>query len=371
MKKTLRVLSLLLTLAACKKDDTPVTPTPTPEPTYYRGADLSFTPAAEAASVAFTDAGQATTPLTALQHHGGNLVRLRLWHTPADGHSGLAEVTAFARRAKQAGLAVLLDVHYADSWADPAQQPTPRAWQNLTLNVLQDSVYAYTRRVIQVMTRQQARPDLIQIGNEINGGMLWPQGQVNNQAQFPALAGLLQKGLAAVADENTAGNPRIRTVIHYAGAEYAADFFTRLASLGVQPDVQGLSYYPAYHGRDLDVWQQQLSNLVQQTNHDVLIVELAYPFTLGWQDYTHNPIGDPSQLVPGYAATPAGQQAFLTEVSRRVKALPGGHGRGFCYWAPEWVAWRGPIATDGSSWENQTLFDFDHAALPAWSAFAP
>jgi arabinogalactan endo-1,4-beta-galactosidase len=360
----------LLLLNACHSSDS--TPAPVVSTTaFYRGADLSFTPEAEASGVTFTDGGQITTTLAALQRHGGNLVRLRLWHTPAAGHSGLAEVTAFAHRAKQAGLAVLLDIHYADSWADPSQQPTPAAWQNLPLATLQDSVYGYTRHVLQVLTAQQARPDLVQIGNEINGGMLWPQGQVRSESDYPTLAALLSKGLAAVAAENAGAATPIRTVVHYAGAEYAASFFSQLAQLGVRPDVQGLSYYPLYHGRDLAVCQQQLTALVQQTSRDVLVVETSYPFTLAWNDYTNNQLGTTSQLVPGFAATPAGQQAFLTDLSRRLKALPGGHGIGFCYWAPEWVAWHGSTATDGSPWENQTLFDFNNAALPAWAAFAP
>ena len=374
MKNNLQVLPLLLMLAACKKDDTPatpVTPTPTVEPSYYRGADLSFSSELTAANVAFTDNGQRSTPLATLKRHGGNLVRLRLWHMPADGHSGLAEVAAFAHQAKQAGLSVLLDIHYADSWTDPGQQPTPRAWQNLSYSVLQDSVYGYTRRVLRVMKAQQAQPSLVQIGNEVNGGMLWPQGRVSSAADYATkLAPLLQQGLTAVADENAGLAQPMRTIVHFAGAEYAANFFQALAQQGVQPDVLGLSYYPQLHGKNLDQWQQWLTTLVQQTNHDVLLCETAYPFTLGYADYTHNLLGLSSQLIPDYPATPAGQQAYLGEISRRLKALPGGHGRGFCYWAPEWVAWRGPTATNGSGWENQALYDFNLAAQPAWAAFA-
>lgn len=352
-------------LSACHS-----TPAPQPAPaaaSFYRGADLSFSPEIEAAGTRFTDQGQAGTPLELLQRRGLNLVRLRLWHTPASGHSTLPEVIGQARRAKQAGLAVLLDLHYSDTWTDPSQQTTPRAWQGLPANVLQDSVYQYTRRVLRALEAQQARPDLVQVGNELNGGLLWPQGRIQSAADYPALAALLRRGLQAVADADPPH--RIRTVLHFAGPVGAEAFFAQMQQQGVPYDVQALSYYPQFHGRSLPTLQQQLTGLVNRFGKDLLVVETAYPFTLGWNDYTHNTVGQADQLIPEYAATPAGQRAYLLALRQLMQELPGGHGLGFCYWAPEWVAFRGPTATNGSAAENQALFDFTNAGLPALEAY--
>lgn len=370
----LTTLLAAILLAGCGKE---TSPDPTPDPTSpavtlapvrYRGVDLSFSPELEAAGVRFTDKSQPSSTAAILQSHGANLVRLRLWHTPASGYSNLAEVAAYARRLKQAGFAVLLALHYSDTWCDPGQQATPRAWQGLALPRLQDSVYQYTRRVLRVLAAQQATPAFIQIGNEINAGMLWPQGKVTGEQNWPALAALLGSGLSAVAAEDP--QHQIRTVVHYAGPAGAAWFFRHLAQQNVAYDVQALSYYPKDHGLSFPDLQSQLTGLVQEFNKDVLLVETAYPFTLTWNDYTNNIVGTTSQLIPNYPATPAGQLAFLVELRRIVAALPSGHGLGFCYWAPDWVAYKGPQATNGSTWENQTLFDFTNAGLPALDALA-
>ncbi|SNC62082.1 arabinogalactan endo-1,4-beta-galactosidase [Hymenobacter gelipurpurascens] len=357
-------------IMGCGKDS-PSVPQPVQEPALapilYRGVDLSFSPQLEAAGSKFTDAASQPAPTLAIfQQQGANLVRLRLWHTPPDGHSGLPEVVAYAKRVKQAGAKLLLDIHYADSWADPSQQPTPKAWQGLSATVLQDSVYRYTRRVLQVLQKAQASPDLVQIGNEINSGMLWPQGKLNNETSWPAFAALLNSGLSAVADEDP--QHTIRTVLHYAGTADAAYFFGHLQQYNVRYDVQGISYYPLYHGRTFEEMEQRLNSLIVQFDKDVLVVETAYPFTLQWKDNTNNIIGDAGQLMPGYAATPEGQRAFLLELRRRVAGLRNKRGIGFCYWAPDWVAASG---TTGSSWENQALFDFTNKAQPALEAYKP
>lgn len=371
MRHPYSLLGLLLLgglLSACnsRPDPEPEPPQP-PTGTFYRGADLSFSPEIESAGTRFTDQGQSGTPLALLQRRGLNLVRLRLWHTPASGHSNLPEVISYARRAKQAGLVVLLDLHYSDTWTDPAQQATPRAWQNLAAATLQDSVYQYTRRVLRALEAQHATPDLVQIGNELNGGLLWPQGRVQSAADYPALAALLRRGLQAVTDADPAR--RIRTVLHFAGPVGAEAFFTQMQQQGVSYDVQALSYYPQFHGRSLSTLSQQLTSLVNRFNKDLLLVETAYPFTLGWNDYTHNSLGQQDQLIPGYDATPAGQRAYLLALRQLIQDLPGGHGIGFCYWAPDWVAFRGPTATNGSAAENQALFDFTNAGLPALEAY--
>jgi arabinogalactan endo-1,4-beta-galactosidase len=155
-------------------------------------------------------------------------------------------------------------------------------------------------------------------------------------------------------------------MLHYAGLNGAAAFFQEVAS--VDYDLIGVSYYPWWHGRNLSNLQAVLDNLGTENNKEVIVAETAYPFTLGFNDFTTNIIGLESQLfLPQFPATPQGQRNFLLEVREITRSTT--RGKGMCYWSPEWVAFKGQTASDGSPWENITLFDFEGKALPAWEVF--
>jgi arabinogalactan endo-1,4-beta-galactosidase len=129
-----------------------------------------------------------------------------------------------------------------------------------------------------------------------------------------------------------------------------------------------LSYYPIWHGKDLNVLKQKLNMLGSTHSKEILIAETAYPFTLGWNDWTNNIVGLEEQLIlPDFQPTPEGQKSFLMAIRNTI--LETGKGIGFCYWGAELVAWKGPEAADGSPWENQALFDFENNALPALKVF--
>jgi arabinogalactan endo-1,4-beta-galactosidase len=130
----------------------------------------------------------------------------------------------------------------------------------------------------------------------------------------------------------------------------------------------GLSYYPIWHGKDLGTVVSSISNLGKNNGKKVIIAETSYPFTFDWNDMTHNVIGLSEQILPQYSATPQGQKNFLLKIKSIMKN--DANGLGFCYWGGEWVAYRGPEALDGSSWENQALFDFNNKALPVIGSFA-
>ncbi|GAB4420574.1 MAG: hypothetical protein OHK0039_34330 [Bacteroidia bacterium] len=343
---------ILALLAACRPD--PVQPEP-PVRELVRAADMSFLPEIEAfPTTYYTADGTPEDPLATLRRTGCNSVRLRLWKDPATPHSSLAEVATLAQRIRAQGMSVWLTVHYADTWADPGHQPTPAAWQGLSREALADSVYDYTRRVIELL-----QPEIVQIGNEINGGLLWPTGRIADEA---AMKTLLTQAARAV----RAHSPASQIMVHYAGHAEAYGFFDKLRDLDY--DLIGLSYYPLWHGKDIDALAQKIEQLGQVFDKDVLIAETAYPFTLGWSDWTNNIAGLDEQLVDGYPATPAGQKAFLLRLRTLLEAAP--RGKGFCYWGAEWIAFKGDNAADGSSWENQALWDFDHRALPALDVFA-
>ncbi len=323
-----------------------------------RGADLSFLPLLESVNTRFYDADSLPKDLlTQFKDNGCNTVRLRLWHNPADVHSSLAEVMAMAGRVRAKGMKVWLCLHYADTWADPGNQPTPAAWQGLGINLLSDSIYQYTKRVVTLI-----RPDYVQVGNEINGGMLWETGRIANQASFITL---LKAGIRGCRE----GQPTARIMLHYAGTAGADWFFNLMKQTGTDYDMVALSYYPIWHGKSLDAVETAMQVLHTQTGKPVCIAETAYPFTLGWKDYTHNVLGLPEQCIPGFPASPQGQLNFMQALTTRIRRVPGG--AGFCYWGGEYVAFRSDTSTNGSSWENMALFNFSNKALPAMTIFKP
>ena len=356
----MKLLYLFLTLflaSSCKEDEnTPPPPPPPAEQEFIRGADLSFLPEIESYNQVFYDsAGIAKDMLQIFREAGCNTVRLRLWHTPQDNHSGLAEVAEFSERIKAAGMKVYLTLHYSDTWADPGKQATPAAWNGLTLTQLRDSVYAYTEKVMAMI-----QPEYISIGNEINGGMLWEKGRIENGN---SLFQLLGQAIQAIRKANDS----TKIIIHYAGLEGSQWFFEQMASYSLNYDFIGISYYPFWHGNSLHTMKSAISNLSVQFDKPVLIAETAYPFILGWNDMTHNSIGLEEQLSPGYPATPQGQLEFMADMKEMLSDVD--DCTGFCYWGAEYVAFKGPDALDGSSWENMALFDFDNKALPVMAVF--
>lgn len=322
-----------------------------------KGADVSFLPEIEEAGTTYYDAsGTEQDVLDILKASGVNTIRLRVWHTPSTIHSSLEEVKVFSDRIKAKGLKLWLTVHYSDWWADPGQQVKPAAWATASFTDLSDSVYNYTKKITTLLN-----PDIIQIGNEINPGFLFPDGDKDNIVNFTTL---LKRGAQAVRD----ASPDAKIMIHYAGLTGAVSFFWQLKGQNVDFDQIGISYYPIWHGKDLNVLKSTLDELGNSFKKDVIIAETSYPFTLNWEDNTHNPVGAADQLITGYPATPEGQKNFLSALMSIVEDSP--RGLGVAWWAPEWVAFKGPAATDGSSAENLTLFDFDNKALPALDAFA-
>ncbi|HWB23875.1 MAG TPA: glycosyl hydrolase 53 family protein [Chitinophagaceae bacterium] len=334
----------------------------------YRGADLSFLPEIEQAGTTFYDSTGAKPALDIFKEYGCNLVRVRLWYAPAGVHSALPEVLDFCKKIHNAGLQILLDFHYSDTWADPGHQATPAAWGGLINSVLQDSVKAYTQRVMGLLQAQNTLPAIVQVGNEVNAGMLWDAGKVNSETdanwpQFTALVKAAIDGIKAVDINNN-----VLIMLHYAGVDGAADFFTGMNKQNVPYDIIGLSYYAWWAEKDLNYIQQQLNTLTA-FNKKIFIAETAYPWTLQWNDNTNNSVGESSQLITAFPATAQGQLNFLLQLKSMLLAIPNKLGIGFCYWAPDWVAFKGSAATDGSSWENLTLFDFSNKALPGMQVY--
>jgi len=355
-------LVILLNLFSCSSSEPEATTAPTPTPTnplpdnFIRAADMSYLPLIESEGTIYKKNGVAENAITTLKNAGCNTIRIRIWKNPSDVHSGLTEVKALAQRVKQAGMKVWLTVHYSDTWADPANQTTPSDWTSLSFIDLKTAVSNYTTLLI-----TEIQPEIIQIGNEINSGLLWPQGHlINNESQCLQL-------LAAASSAVRNASSTTKIMLHHAGIGTDATwFFNKMTSIDY--DYIGLSYYPIWHGKNLNDVSATINSLGQTHNKKVLLAETAYPFTLGYNDYTNNIIGLNNQIIPTYAASNQGQKDFLLAIKNLVKQAP--QGIGFCYWGAEWVAFRGPTSSNGSSWENQALWDFNNNALPVMDAFS-
>jgi arabinogalactan endo-1,4-beta-galactosidase len=274
-----------------------------------------------------------------------------------------------ARRAHAAGLRLLVDLHYADTWADPGQQPTPAAWRGLAFDALSDSVHAWTGAVVVALVAQGTPPDAVQIGNEIDSGMLWDAGHVGgafeNATQWSHLTALLAAGARAVRE----AAPAARVVVHVSGGgnmDLCRWFFDHLRTARTDYDVIGVSFYPWWHGSITDL-EDNLTLLATRYNKDVAVVETAYPWTNDNLDAQPNLYGieQRDRLEPRFGPSPQGQAAFARAVRLAVAEVPYGHGVGVWWWEPDWIT----TPSAASPWENCALFDSTGAMLPAARAF--
>ncbi|TDW97352.1 glycoside hydrolase family 53 protein [Dinghuibacter silviterrae] len=252
-------------------------PTLDPHPRVEKvlGADISFLPQLEAEGMHFYDHGVQKDAIRLLKDNGFNYIRLRIFvHPAADsgyspkGYCGLHDTKKMALRIKAAHLKFLLDFHYSDTWADPGKQYKPHAWRGLPVTAVADSVGAYTRAVLEALKAQGTLPDMVQVGNEINHGLLWPEG---GSAHLDTLAEYLRAGIAAVREVA----PKAKVMLHIAcGGQNAESryFLDNMIRRGVVFDVIGESYYPQWHG-SLDDLRNNLTDLETRYHQDVIVVE--------------------------------------------------------------------------------------------------
>ncbi len=242
------------------------------------GADISFLPEIEAKGIKFSDDGKDKDAIEILKVHGFNYIRLRLFVEPANdsGYSPKADfcdlphTLAMAKLLKKAGMKFLLDFHYSDTWADPGKQYKPEAWKGLNFSQLSDKVYNYTKSVLTALKVQGTLPDMVQTGNEINHGIIWPDGNVQH---LDSLATLLKAAVAAVKE----ADPSIIILLHIAlgGQNAESEFFLdNMLNRGVKFDVIGESYYPKWHGTLQDL-QTNLTALKKKYNKPVIVTEYS------------------------------------------------------------------------------------------------
>jgi arabinogalactan endo-1,4-beta-galactosidase len=326
------------------------------EDDYAIGADVSFLAEAEANGVPFKEQGTVKPGLQIFRDHGYNWVRLRLFHSPNQLPNDLAYTIAAAQQAKALGFKFLLNFHYSDTWADPAKQFIPRAWEGLSHDELVRAVHDYTRDTIIAFREAGVLPEMVQIGNEVIGGMLWPDGKLPKR--WPEFAELLQAGIAGMV-AGCGDQPRPRVMIHIdRGGDLPAtkSFYNHCAELGVEFDVIGQSYYPWWHG-SLDDLRNNLTYMAETYPQDIMLVEVAY----NWRRAEYRDKPGP------FPETPTGQAEFLKQIDQIVRDTPNGRGKGIFWWepavSPSPIAGRGMFDEQGNVLPVINVFDRAAASL--------
>ena len=291
---------------------------------FAKGADVSWLPQMEATGYRFYDTdGKEKDCLQLLKERGMNTIRLRVFVNPsqdkASGHCSKEETVAMALRAQKAKMRIMIDFHYSDTWADPAKQAKPAAWANLSFEALQNKVYEHTFDVLTALKKAGVTPEWVQVGNEIPGGMLWPDGSTNNWAQ---LAQLLNKGYEAT----KAVNAKIKVIVHVDEGnnnEKFRWFFDKATEHQVKYDVIGLSYYPFWIKKDYSETiadlQKNLNDMASRYQKEVMVVEVG-----GVDEQVQN------------------TRELLAATIKAVRAVPDHKGLGVLYWEPQGAkSWSG------------------------------
>lgn len=329
---------LFLTFSAfvfstCKKTNSAApNPNPTPPNHFFtKGADVSWLTQMESAGIKFyNSSGTEQDCLLILKNLGLNAIRLRVWVNPASGWCNKPDVLAKAIRANNLGLKVMIDFHYSDTWADPGHQTKPAAWVGEDFATLKTSVYNHTTDILSALKANAVTPAWVQIGNETNDGMLWPDGQASvNMSNFAAL---VNSGYNAVKSIDTS----IKVIVHISNGYDNNLFrwiFDGLKNNGAKWDIIGMSLYPSSAN-----WSalnaQCLSNMndmIARYNKDVIICEAG----MSWDQ-----------------ASPC--NSFLADLIAKTKSVTGGRGLGVFYWEPE----------SYNNWQGYTLGAFDNSGKP-------
>lgn len=361
---------------------------------FYKGMDLSTIKEVETLGGKFYDHGEEKDVFVILKSYGTNAVRLRLWNDPygedgtpyGAGTNDLTTVIELTKRAKAHGMEVLLDLHYSDFWADPGKQRMPKAWRKMNADQLTEAVYTYTKDTLLALRKAGAYPDLIQVGNELSNGMLWPLGKLPEYGQYDNLARFVRAGIRGVREVD-AHMPVMLHLDNGGNNALYREWFDHYLERG-EDDFQiiGLSYYPFWHGSLTDL-QNNMNDLAVRYGKELVIAEVSMGFTM--EDY-----GVYEKLAPeerkGYATkqelvekipfpmSKEGQADFLQALFAVIDQVPDGKGGGFFYWEPAWIpvpgsGWANEAALQyieekgpgGNEWANQALFDYEGNVLPA------
>lgn len=337
MKYSFLLILSLLIISACKKSsetgsiNNPPIDTTTNNTFLAKGADISWITQMESQGIKFYNkTGVLQDLYQVLKTEGINSIRLRVWVNPVDNYNNTADVVAKAIRAKQLGMKILIDFHYSDTWADPAHQTKPAAWAAYDIATLQTSVYNHTQTLLDALKYYSITPDWVQVGNETNDGMLWPEGRASVNMQNFAL--LVNAGYNAV----KAVDSSIKVIVHISNGYDNTLFrwmFDGLKNNGAQWDIIGMSLYPTAANWSALNTQclANMNDMVSRYNKEVMVCEVG----MSWTDSTIC-------------------NSFITDIIAKTKSVNGGYGLGVFYWEPE----------SYDNWQGYTLGAFDNSGKP-------
>lgn len=327
---------IVINFACNKKTASVITNNPTENstPSYFAvGVDVSWVTQMEVSNKLFYNAaGQQKECIALLKELGANTVRLRVWVNPASQYNSMADVVAKAIRAKNMGMRIMIDFHYSDTWADPGAQAKPAAWASQTLAQLKISIATHTNLVLAELKNNGITPEWVQIGNETNDGMLWPEGKastnMNNFAQ------MINAGYDAVKNVFPAAKVIVQISNGYDNNLFRW-MFDGLKNNGAKFDVIGLSLYPSWAGTSWAVTNTNclanMNDMIARYDKEVMVVEVGMPWDAA-----------------------ADCKAFLTDLIAKTKSIPNKKGLGVLYWEPQAY----------SNWQGYTLGAFDNTGKP-------
>jgi arabinogalactan endo-1,4-beta-galactosidase len=328
----LSFILLFLTASSCHKNpEISIVPIVTDSSFFVKGADVSWLTEMESKGIKFYNKkGSQQDLFQILKDEGMNSIRLRVWVNPAGGWCNTKDVLTKALHAKALGMKILIDFHYSDSWADPGKQNKPAAWQNENIAQLDSTVKAYTTGVLDTLQANGISPDWVQVGNETNDGMLWPEGKASaNMANFASLVNAAYDAVKSVF-------PSAKVIVHISNGFDNSLFrwiFDGLKNNGAKWDVIGMSLYPTASN-----WKQlnaqcllNMRDMVSRYNKQVMICEIGMSEndSLSCKD-------------------------FILDLSQKSRSIADNKCLGIFYWEPECYG----------NWNGYTLGAFNNSGQP-------
>lgn len=343
----LYLLFLLLTVS-CGKQNQTSSETQSQSEIFSLGADMGWCTMLEAEGQKFYNyQGEERDAICLMKELGLNAIRLRVWVDPSrhGDWCNLEDNIIKARRAKAAGMDIMVNFHYSDWWADPAKQNIPQSWEGHDYETMLQDLRDHTSEVLSKFREEGIEPKWVQVGNETSNGMLW------SVERDPKTGWEIkdERGRTTITESmgHWERNPEQYAGFFKAGAETVKQIFPKslvvvhldngydsllyrknldiLKNGGCQWDMVGMSLYPFWaHSTDsnltaqivIDRCMENIKKVSQRYDCDILIAETGFKV-----DESH-----PEVMEEG--------KSQLAQIIRRCQTETEGRCKGVFYWEP-------------------------------------